>query len=938
MNVPLDQRQSPTASRRGALVGFVLGAVSLALAAIGLDRDLATRPALEVRRLPLVLHGGAPRELGADGPLAWRQALAPLDRAVDTAHIRVADLAGRPPRFAAGGAETPPTVRARSSGSDAWSAATDVHFARESGAEGQLVARFTPPLPQGVPLELEVAADHGAVGATGTVVPFLRYRGPVRPWTPNADRAHRGQVFERTLIGRPEPGKPYDPGAGPGLHDGLGPVTGVALEVGDADLGTGPVKVWLRGRDDATWRTSGELLLGARAQSGNVLVPLATPASFQRLEAVTVRVELPSEGALHGDAGGVRLVGLYGEPGPRPWFGGLSLSGGAEVRDTDLALTLLGAEPAAQTGPLWARAGWMRLLAAAALWLALATLVGAAVGGAASVAPRRGAAPIPTQAALAAATAAAGIGLRPRAEGPRRATFALCALAVLLVALFLRLSALDSGALSGDDGEILHSARIHQLTPSRDLGAALREDRAWFRELAEDLGRHPERTTYQHGYLHQLAVRWAWRLGGTFGVGRVTALRIDQALLGALTALLIVLWVRRRLPAEPWVALAAGAFVATQVAHVALSRTGWSQVGCTFFLLAAMALALRMRDMPEDRHLPLLRVALAIALCTVLAYGFHEMATVYTAALGLIVLLEFHRDSLGRARWPWRSRRVWYGALACVPVGLMTVGLLLYSEYARVTWFDQGLSGLTWWGAREAALAYFAGAELPAQLGWFVLALAPIGFVGAVLRDMAWARWLALWCVIPTAVLFLRFNYPHLVRIYLPAAVLLAVFAAEGLGVLYALVRGAVARRGVVALGLAAVTFAGLASWQTMHAPASAPLHVAGVHMVGRELAEPRRPLTPLFEALGAPADANRGGAVGVRTDRLDPLFRLLDAGYSAELFDPRWELERWPKRVIGVLQLMRKEQRDAAQGGPYQLLAEDRRGVLGLYELTEGR
>ncbi len=109
------------------------------------------------------------------------------------------------------------------------------------------------------------------------------------------------------------------------------------------------------------------------------------------------------------------------------------------------------------------------------------------------------------------------------------------------------------------------------------------------------------------------------------------------------------------------------------------------------------------------------------------------------------------------------------------------------------------------------------------------------------------------------------------------------------------------------------------------------PLHVSGVHQPGRALAEPRRPLTPILEALGPPSAAP-GRVVGVRSDRLDPYYRLLDAGQPVEVFDPRWPLERWPAWVIGNQRLMKLEGRDQGSGGPYRLVTLDRRGGLGLY------
>lgn len=501
---------------------------------------------------------------------------------------------------------------------------------------------------------------------------------------------------------------------------------------------------------------------------------------------------------------------------------------------------------------------------------------------------------------------------------------------VLVLALGLRLYDLDSGRMSPDDGEFLHSARVHELVPGRDLGRAVREDAAWVSMLAEDFGRVTDRASFQHSYLHQLAIRWAWRLGGTFGVGRVTALRLDQALLGAATALLVLVWLRRAVPREPMVAWLGGALVATQLLHVHASRTGWGQAACTFFLIAMFALAWRMRDVPERDTRSLRRHALLIALASVAAYGFHEMATVYVASLALIVVLELGVDDAGRRRWPWRSRRVGYGLAACAPVGVLTILLALTSEYARRTWFSSSLYDYGWLEARQLSLRYFARAGLAQQLGLAVLALAPIGFVGAFLRDGRYARWIALSAGIPTAVLFLKFNDPSLPRIYLPLGVFLCMLAAEGVAVLAALARTRWTRSLVDAIAIGAIVLGAVTSWNTLLAPASAPLHVAGLHRAGEPLPEPRRPLHPLLDALRAELRA-ADEPVGVGWV-WGPLYRLFDAALPAVVIDPAAPDSEWPRLVVAPLTTMAGGGRLERDGGRWTTVALDRTGQYGLF------
>lgn len=507
----------------------------------------------------------------------------------------------------------------------------------------------------------------------------------------------------------------------------------------------------------------------------------------------------------------------------------------------------------------------------------------------------------------------------------------VCALIILALALVLRLHDLDSGRMSPDDGEFLHSARVHELAPSRDLARGVREDIAWAGMLAEDFGRVEGRSSFQHSYLHQLATRWAWRLGGTIGIGRVTALRLDQALLGALTALLVFVWLRRAVPREPLIACFGGALVATQLLHVHASRTGWGQAGCTFFLLSMYYIAWRMRDVPDRATGRLWVHTCCVALASLAAYGMHEMATVYVAALALVVLLEFGVGDDGRRRWPWRSRRTWIGLAACVPVGMLTITLLVANDYARQTWFSSQLYEYGWLEARRLSLAYFGKAGMVHQVGLAVLVLAPIGLVGAVLRDARYARWLTLVAFVPTAVLFLRYNDPSLPRIYLPLGVILCMFAAEGLAVLAALARTRWTRSAVDAVAVGAVVLGAVTSWNTLLAPASAPLHVAGLHRAGQPMSEPRRPLHPLLEALrGLPRAADEPIGVGWVWG---PVYRLTDASFPAVVIDPAAPSEQWPRHVIAPLESMAGGGRLDRDGGPWSVVAVDRAGQLGLFQ-----
>ncbi|MGB0331084.1 MAG: hypothetical protein ACPGPE_04625, partial [Planctomycetota bacterium] len=322
------------------------------------------------------------------------------------------------------------------------------------------------------------------------------------------------------------------------------------------------------------------------------------------------------------------------------------------------------------------------------------------------------------------------------------------AVAIALVALFLRGKGLDQGRMSPDDGEFLWSAQIHKIDPNGGPETWMEEDRGWGTDLVDDFSKDEGRSTYPHGYLHQLSIRYATRLGARAGFGRVTALRLDQAVFGALTALLVLLWLRRVAPREPLVAIAGGALMAVQLGHVLVSRSGWGQAACTFFLIWMIAIAWRMYAEAGERDTrALFRGALGITLTSLAAYGFHEMATVYTFVLALFVALLFRSDPDGVRLAPWRSRRVLFGLAGCIPVGALTVGLLFFSEFARAKWFSSSLDATYgWWQRRELAFTYLLDVvALPRQVSFPVIGLAALGLAGALTRDARWLVWLVAW-------------------------------------------------------------------------------------------------------------------------------------------------------------------------------------------------
>ena len=184
------------------------------------------------------------------------------------------------------------------------------------------------------------------------------------------------------------------------------------------------------------------------------------------------------------------------------------------------------------------------------------------------------------------------------------------------------------------------------------------------------------------------------------------------------------------------------------------------------------------------------------------------------------------RARRARASLRGAHRRVAWGLAACIPVGALTVGLLFFSEFARDKWFSSSLDATYgWWQRRELAFGYLLDVvAVPRQISIPVLALALLGLAGALTRDAKWLVWLVAWAVVPTLLLFLRFNFPELARIYLPVDVILVVLAAEGLGLLWTVARGRLG--GALADGTAAlaVVWCGLVTWSTLFVgPGAAP-------------------------------------------------------------------------------------------------------------------
>lgn len=515
-----------------------------------------------------------------------------------------------------------------------------------------------------------------------------------------------------------------------------------------------------------------------------------------------------------------------------------------------------------------------------------------------------------------------------------------CIAAIVALAFFLRTQEIAAFRLSPDDGQYMHSARLHELERGGSLATWIAEDREWFGELVEDWGRYDDRTTYQHSYLHQFVFRYLYR----FGLARIDALRLGTALVGTLACLVLVWLYRRCAPERRWVGLIAALFVAVGLLHVFFARTGWGETGAATFLLVWIGLVWRLfTQVREEETGKLIRTGLALAAVSLLAMGYHEMTSAYVVCSTLIVLLLVAwRTPIDPESWRergflarvLRSKRVWTYVAACVPAGAYTLLLYLYSEFAQKRWFtsSEGLYKYTWLEMRRVTLQRWASVtHFDRLISLPILALALFGawqLLRGSARERAWGRYLTAWVLVPFAMYFFVFNDPSLERVYLPILLVLFALAAEGLWGLFARARALPVRVVLAAGSLALVAWLTLTTRDTVFGVPSARFFQAGIY-VGQP--DARYVDRPWIEYLDDHAIRDEIGVYPAK----DPLFVALDAGFQARLFSFNEPLATWTPYLLGVQRLMKRESRCVEDGGRYRLLVGDRAGKVGLYALV---
>ena len=521
---------------------------------------------------------------------------------------------------------------------------------------------------------------------------------------------------------------------------------------------------------------------------------------------------------------------------------------------------------------------------------------------------------------------------------------ALLLVLLVLAGLGLRMRDLEAHRPSPDEGNYMNSARLHVIGREGDLGRWLGQDRRWAGELARDFWRAENKTTYPHGYVEQLTMRWAYRLGAS----SFASVRFSSALLGALLPLVLYL-AARRMRFSRVAGLAAGGLAALSLVFVWYSRTGWGQIGCTFFYVAWLGLAWSLFD-PGARHTraAYVQLGLGLAATSVLAYGWHEMIVVQVGWMGLfaglaplLVRARSQERGGGYLARLFKSPRTWTLSASAVPVAVLFV-TLLFSPWAQKTWFASNLEGTQYTTLERYRLAarwLFEVVSVQDQLGYPLLALAAIGVVTTFARRRVLFVFLMMSGLGSALMLFLKFNLPHLVRIYLPAFAVLLLFAGQGFATLVDLAYRKRVRWVSWAVGVPLFAYLGAATWQTLFAPLDAPLAVRPIDFAEAQGRDPRHAEEPILRVLDVQLTEDE--PVGV-FQSFEMRFRVLDRGHRAHMFNPpegRPFPDEVPRFVIAVpasfLGLM-----NANYGSehPYAEVVRDNVDRFALFRLREPR
>ncbi len=538
-------------------------------------------------------------------------------------------------------------------------------------------------------------------------------------------------------------------------------------------------------------------------------------------------------------------------------------------------------------------------------------------------------------------------------DPPRNARRALViALLLVLLGLFLRFRDLDLYRMNVDVGSYLVSAKVRELPRGGTPVDWIRDDVSWL--LGEK--------SWPHCFLHQVTQRHLHRLGAS---APVTA-RGSIALLGGLAAAAAFLFLSVAAPRRRATAIIATGLVAFSPLTVFYSRVVWGEMAATTFWLLYLAVLWLVfeRTRPEDSG-RMLRLGLAAAGLLLVGFGYQEFLVVYAFAAGAYAFVRPHRER------PLRQGSTWTWAISAAPLVILAGAAVLYSnELVREQFSVTDDAGF--WTYRQRLLhALFAIHQMHVQIGLLPFLLAPIGAVALFRSDRRLAVFLLVNLVVGPAILVLGFKDAHLVRLYLPSAVMLMFLAAEGLVSLMGLVAGPGTPRRPVAwlLPTAVLGFLFLQTWQTMFGEPDDRFFQHRIHAAAnpgvkqglwaglvantllrlpglagpeepprgdlrdqatrdRELRLAREVERPIIEWLRRHRE---GEVVGVLGD-MTPLFYLRDAGIPAAPRPLTQPKSAWPTYLICVKRLVPGTGRLEEEDGPYREIVADTLDRLALY------
>jgi hypothetical protein len=406
----------------------------------------------------------------------------------------------------------------------------------------------------------------------------------------------------------------------------------------------------------------------------------------------------------------------------------------------------------------------------------------------------------------------------------------------------------------------------------------------------------------------------------------------------------------------------AACFTALTCIHVWYSRTGWGTVSCAFFFFLYFAFGYRffLRVKEKDRRALWLSI-LCMTVCSLLAYGFHEMIAVHVTGMGIYLLLHYcwegaarHDPGKGRGLGSWmkrivRSPKTAAFVLSAIPVGVLTSGIFLTSAFAQDYWFEMvpeergSFWTVKWFNIQGL---FFKGAILE-QVSYPVMVFSLLGMLVLFSGDRAFFRYLFTTMLLSILIFLAFFKDAFLVRIYLPAVLLLFLFAGEGVAFCLAFLK----RKSLHWLGIACCAglfiYLSLVSYQTALGSPDQAFYLERMDTVrGHEAHNTKYVEAPVIDYLQRHLEPEEFVGVSARVDKVSGkmfgefslLYYLLDAGIKSRPFTfGRHTLRNpWPRFVVGVRYEMDDFKHTVETGGLYMEVVASTVGRFALYELTE--